>query len=141
MSDFVRGRTVDYMEKTVKLLLNHYIGDEYYPSRQVTFIITEKCLKEYLMETEDNRTVKGFLETYDSDESEAIYGYAADDGRILSDEITYCEDFVEKYNDFISRTQMFNPDMTAEEISTKENYYWTEYMSIKSEFQRQNYYI
>lgn len=115
------------MEKTVKLLMNHYIGDDFYPSRQVTFMITEECLQDYLTETEDDRTVEEFMETYDSDESEVIYGYAADDGRILSDEITYCDDFIEKYNDFISRTQMFNPDMTAEQIATKENYYWTVY--------------
>ena len=118
---------VDYMEKTVKLLMNHYIGDDFHPSRQVIFMITEECLQDYLTETEDDRTIEEFMETYDSDESEVIYGYAADDGRILSDEITYCDDFIEKYNDFISRTQMFNPDMSAEQIATKENYYWTVY--------------
>lgn len=115
------------MEKTVKLLMNHYAGNDFRPTRQVVFIITETCLQDYLTEVEDHRTIKEFLETYDSDESEVIYGYAADDGRILSDEITYCDDFIEKYNDFISRTQMFNPDMSAEQIATKENYYWTIY--------------
>lgn len=96
-------------------------------AKQVMFMITEKCLQDYMTETEDDRTVEMFLETYDSDEAEAVYGYAADDGRILSDEIIYCDEFIEKYNDFISRIQMFNPDMTAEQISTKESYYWTVY--------------
>ena len=118
---------VDYMEKTVKLLMNHYIGDDFHPSRQVIFMITEECLQDYLTETEDDRTIEEFMETYDSDESEVIYGYAADDGRILSDEIAYCDDFIEKYNDFINRTQMFNPDMSVGQIATKENYYWTVY--------------
>ena len=67
------------------------------------------------------------MDTYDSDESEVVYDYASDDRRILSEEITYCDDFAEKYNSFISRTQMFNPDMTVEQIATKENYYWNVY--------------
>ena len=115
------------MEKTVQLLVNHYIGDDFHPSRQVTFLITEECLKDYLTKTEDDRTVKEFIETYDSDESEVVYGYAADDGRILSEEITYCDDFIEKYNGFINQTQIFNPDMTTDQIATKESYYWNVY--------------
>lgn len=118
------------MKNTVKLLMNHYIGDNFHPSRQVTFIITEECLQDYLTELEDERTIEEFMETYDSDESEVVYGYSADDGRILSEEITYCDDFIGEYNDYIKRTQMFNPDMTAEQISTKENYYWTVYNSV-----------
>lgn len=122
---------VDYMKKkTIKLLMNHYIGDDFHPSRQATFIITEECLQDYLMKTEDERTIKEFMETYDSYESEVIYRYAADDGRILSEEITYCDDFIEKYNDYIRRTQMFNPNMMAEQIATKENYYWTVYSPV-----------
>lgn len=115
------------MEKTVKLILNHYIGDDFNPSRQLSFIITEDCLKDYLGETEDERTVEVFLDTYDSDESDVVYGYAAGDGRILSEEVAYCDDFEEKYSDFIKRVQIFNPNIKADQISTKENYYWTVY--------------
>lgn len=43
---------------------------------------------------------------------------------IKNEEITYCDDFNERYKDFIRRTQMFNPDMIAEKIATKEDYYW-----------------
>ena len=113
--------------KTVELLLNDYIGDNYNTSRQTKFTITEECLTDYLKETEDDRNVKMFLDTYDSDESSVIYDYAANDGRILSEEITYCDDFVDRYEDFIRRTKMFNTDMSAEDISSKEDYYWTVY--------------
>ena len=113
--------------KTVELLLNDYIGDDYNPSRQIKFVIVEECLTDYLKEVEDTRDVKTFLETYDSDESSVIYDYAANDGRILSEEITYCDDFIDKYEDFIHRTKMFNPDMPAEDISSKEDYYWIVY--------------
>ena len=51
-------RKVDYMEKTVNLLVNHYIGDDFHPSRQVTFVIAEECLKDYLTATEDDRTIE-----------------------------------------------------------------------------------
>lgn len=71
--------------------------------------------------------MKMFLETYDSDESSVIYDYATNDGRILSEEISYCDDFMDRYEDFIRRTRMFNPDMSAEQISSKEDYYCTVY--------------
>lgn len=115
------------MKDTVVLLLNHYVGDEIFPSRQVRFVITEDCLKEYLRETEDERTVSEFLATYDSDESEVIYGYAADDGRILSDEIIYSEAFLESYRDFIKKMQVFCPGRMDEQIFKKESYYWQIY--------------
>lgn len=121
-------RMVSDMGKTVKLLINHYIGNDFNPSRQTTFMITKECLQDYLTETEDDRTIEEFVGTYDSDESEVIYDYAANSGRILSEEITYCDDFIERYNDFITRTQMFNPNMAADQIATKENYYWTAYV-------------
>jgi hypothetical protein len=84
-------------------------------------------LNDYLLQTEDERDVSIFLDTYDSDESAAIYEYAIDDGRILSEQISYCDDFTEAYEDFIERTQMFNPGKKPEAISTKENYYWVVY--------------
>ena len=34
---------------------------------------------------------------------------------------------MDRYEDFIRRTRMFNPDMSAEQISSKEDYYWTVY--------------
>lgn len=115
------------IQKLVELVVNAYIEDNYTPSRKVSFKITKGCLEDYLLETEDDRSVDEFLDTYDSDESEVVYNYAADDGRVLSEKITYCDDFYTQYNDFVRRTQMFNPSMTAEEISSKENYYWTVY--------------
>ena len=108
------------MNKFVELKIRNYIDDTLDVEREVKFKIT----KEYLIETEDGRTINKFLETYNSDESSVIYEYASDDGRILSEEIAYCDDFNEQYEDFIRRTQMFNPDMIAEEIATKKDYYW-----------------
>lgn len=85
------------MENTIKLLINHYIDDAFNSSRQLEFVITKECLMNYLNETEDNRTIEEFMNTYDSDESSVIYEYATDDNRALSEEINYCGDFVEKY--------------------------------------------
>lgn len=113
--------------KTVELLLNDYIGDDYSPSRQVKFVITEECLIDYLRDTEDDRSISQFLNTYDSDESSVIYDYATNDGRILSEEITYCDDFEEMYKYFICGTQMFDPDISANEIASREDYYWNVY--------------
>lgn len=106
------------MENTIKLLVNHYIDDDFYPSRQLEFTITKECLIDYLTETEDDRTIEEFITTYDSDESSVIYEYATDDNRVLSEKISYCDDFMAAYNDYIDYA--INP-MTAE------NYYWEEY--------------
>ena len=106
----------------INLLLNHYIGDDFNPSRKVSFFITEECLKDYLMATEDERTIEVFLRTYDSDESASIYNYAEDDGRIISKRVTYCDDFEEKYKEHIGRIK---------ENKTKEQYYWNEYCSAQ----------
>lgn len=116
--------------KTIELVLNDYIGDDYNPSRQVKFVITEECLADYLRETEDDRSIRQFLDTYDSDESSVIYDYATNDGRILSEEITYCDDFEENYKRFICVTQMFDPDISANEIASREDYYWNVYKRI-----------
>ena len=116
--------------KTVELLLNDYIGDNYNPSRQTKFTITEECLTDYLKETEDDRNVKMFLDTYDSDESSVVYDYASNDGRILSEEITYCDDFIDKYESFIHRTQKNNPDKSEKRILSKEYYYWGVYKDM-----------
>lgn len=115
------------MGNTVELVLNHYIDNNSSPSRQVTFVIPKNYLEEYLQETEDDRTIEEFLDSYDSDEADVVYAYAADDGRILSSEVTYCEDFEEKYKDFINRMQIKYSDKTTEQIATKENYYWSIY--------------
>ena len=84
-------------------------------------------MADYLRETEDDRSIRQFLDTYDSDESSVIYDYATNDGRILSEEITYCDDFEEKYKYFICGTQMFDPDISANEIASREDYYWNVY--------------
>ena len=115
------------MENTVELVLNHYIDNNFSPSRQVTFVIPQNCLEEYLQETEDDRSIEQFLDSYDSNEADVVYAYAGDDGRILSSEVTYCEDFEEKYKDFINRMQIKYSDKTTEQIATKENYYWSIY--------------
>lgn len=106
---------------TINLLLNHYIGDDFNSSRQVSFFITEECLKDYLTATEDDRTVEEFLRTYDSDESSVIYEYATDDGRIISERITYCDDFEQKYKEYVENAK--------KEDKTKEQYYWDTYCS------------
>lgn len=106
---------------TINLLLNHYIGDDFNPSRQVSFFITEECLRAYLKKTEDERTIE---HTYDSDEAKTVYEYSVDDNRIISERITYCSTFMSDYKDFIKRNQIFNPGMKPETISTKEDYYW-----------------
>lgn len=114
---------------TVELLINDYIGDNYTFSRQTKFVISQECLQDYLTATEDGRNVTEFLDTYDSDESETVYNFAVDDGRVLSEDITYCNDFMDKYNAY--RKQAIVSNLSDEEISklmTKEDFYWNVYV-------------
>lgn len=106
------------MENIIELLVNDYIDDDFYPSRQLKFVITEECLMDYLTEVEDGRTIGEFVSTYNSDESSVIYEYATDDSRVLSEEISYCDDFLAAYADYAD-VVLFP--------KTKEVYYWEVY--------------
>lgn len=124
----------DEIEKTIydkiyqigieDLIANDYATDGCNPTRTLKFAVNRKELAKYLVDNNDERTISMFLETYDSDESSYIYENSEN---IVSEEITYCDDFNERYNDFIKNTQLLNPDMSADEISSKEDFYWNVY--------------
>lgn len=126
------------MKNIVELLLNHYTGGNFHPSRQVKFIITEDCLKDCLNDIEDERSVNEFMDSYDSDDSALIYQYAAAGGRILSEDVTYCDAFEKDYSDFIKAKQMTNPEMTTAQMATKEDYYWTTYIVQRTYSRKKN---
>lgn len=113
----------------IKLAINHYMTDNFYPSRQLFFQITKDCLLRILKETQDERTISQFLESYDSDEAEVIYDYASDKGEIISEEIVYSDDFLQKYKDFVHLAKSLDPDITDDRIADKEEYYWIAYGS------------
>ena len=108
--------------ETVKLLIHHYIEDDIYPSRIVTFEITKdflaRCIKDLDVET--------FLNEYTSDDAYEIQGYAYVSGNIISEEISYCDDFMKDYNDHIKQCRMSNPDFSDD----MEDYYWSVYAAI-----------
>jgi len=129
------------VKDTVRLNIGHYIDNDFSPSRVTTFLVRIQDLEDYLEQSEDDRTGEEFYQTYDSDEAQVLYEYMSDDGKILDEEVTYCDAFEKDYADYIKRTQMFNPGMSAEQIATKENYYWNVYVnvaepSLKKEKQR-----
>lgn len=112
---------LENLNTLLTLKINHYAKDILQPSRQLSFCITEECLKDYLACYDDERTIGEFLESYDSDESQVIYEYATDDGRIISEEISYCDDFIDQYEEYIDNLS------DDESIMKKEMYYWDVY--------------
>lgn len=80
-------------------------------------MITKKCLSDYLKMLQEERTIQDFLTTYDSDESSVIYDYANDDERIISEEITYSDDFKQEYETETGREK------------SKEDYFWNVFHS------------
>lgn len=101
------------------LITNDYATDELNPTRTLKFTVNRKELAKYLVDNNDDRTISMFLETYDSDESAYIYENAE---KIISEEITYCDDFNERYDDFV-----INPEMDSDESFSKEDFYWNVY--------------
>lgn len=87
--------------KTVSLILNDYVGENYCPTKQTRFMISEDCLNDYLKATDDERDIPQFLESYDSDEANVIYDYASDDGRIIQEDVSYSDDVIEKYKKYM----------------------------------------
>ncbi len=118
----------DEIEKTIyekihqigieDLIVNDYATDGLNPTRTLKFTVNRKELAKYLIDNNDERTISMFLETYDSDESAYIYEKA----KIISEEITYCDDFNERYDDFVK-----NPEMDSDESFSKEDFYWNVY--------------
>lgn len=102
------------------LQMNIYMDDNVFPVRTVMFTIPKECLHEYLDKTEDCRTEEEFFETYDSEESEAVYRYAEDDCRILKESIEYDNAFESAYSEYTAGS--------GTEIS-KEEYFWGLYMN------------
>lgn len=101
------------------LITNDYATDELNPTRTLKFTVNRKELAKYLIDNNDERTISMFLETYDSDESAYIHEKAEN---IISEEITYCDDFNERYDDFVN-----NPEMDSDESFSKEDFYWNVY--------------
>lgn len=120
------GEKTDY----VLLRIGYYLDDDFYPSRIVAFSVSFDCLEGYLQEKQDDRSAEVFLETYDSDEAEDVYRYAADDGLIVYQKVSYSDEFEKDYADYIRRVKMFN-DKETEDIATKEDYYYTVFICRK----------
>lgn len=93
------------MGNTVCIILNNYIGNGINLSRTVVFHILRECLNEYLEAMEDDRDIEVFLNTYDSDEAEMAYRYAADDVRIIKEQISYCSEFEKAYENYVKSLQ------------------------------------
>lgn len=129
MYNFVK-KYAESERDTVMLKMHHPFDESFSPARETVFTVLKSDLENYLDQAEDCRTAKEFFETYDSKEADIIYGYMADDGKVLSEEITYSDTFEKDYADYIKRTQMFNPGMSAEQIATKEDYYWAAYVQL-----------
>lgn len=104
--------------ESILLIFNDYIDNNYEPSKTRIFTITNYSLTDFLIETNDSRTISEFLNTYDSKDSEAVYEYASNMGGILSEEVIYCDDCVAEYKDY--RRDNLNP------VSIDE-FYWMKY--------------
>lgn len=110
-------------ENAVRLSFKEYIGNDETPARNIFFDIPRRNLEQYLGITE-NAIVKldidKFVEACGSEDIANIYAEASG---ITNENIIYSDDFETAYADYIRRTQMFNPDMDAKAIASKEDYY------------------
>lgn len=106
------------MSKTVQFVIGHYIDDNFYPSRTLTFATTADCLKDCLTATGDPRNVESLMDFYDSDDALEVYEYALDNNMIVSQEIEYCDEFVKEYSRYVASVKY---------PLTPESYYWCEY--------------
>lgn len=107
-----------------------YIGNDENPAREIFFDIPKECLEQYLGISESFITidVPKFVAECGSEDIASIYAEASG---ITNEFVTYCDDFETAYADYISRVKMFNSDMSAKEIASKEDYYDTVYYASK----------
>lgn len=101
--------------------------------KQVHFSISKEKLSDYLAMSEDFRSADEFLATCSNDEICLIHEYASNDGLIVAEETSYCDDFYEKYNNFVQNAKSADSDITEEDLFTKEEYYDMIYLLDKEE--------
>lgn len=113
-------------ETVVRLSFKEYIGDDDTQTRKIFFDITESDLNQCLGIDKNSIVdinVAKFLENAEDEDIAYIYSEMSSTSRIMNEHVEYSDDFEKAYADYIHRTQMFNPDMEAKAIASKEDYY------------------
>lgn len=110
------------VDKAVCIIVNYYMEKEIRPLRTVVFHISAECLNEYLEQMEDDRDIDTFLKTYDSDEAEMVYRYAADDVRVMHEQIFYSHDFEKAYENYVEYIEGAKDGL--EDVALTKEDYW-----------------
>lgn len=113
-------------ENVVRLSFKEYIGNDDTQTRKIFFDIAENDLKQCLGIDKNSIVdinVAKFLENAEDEDIAYIYSEMSSTSRIMNEHIVYSDDFEKAYADYIHRIQMFNPDMEAKAIASKEDYY------------------
>lgn len=113
-------------ETVVRLRFKEYIDNDDTPAREISFDIAESDLKQCLGIDKNSIVdinVAKFLENAQDEDIAYIYSEMSSTSGIMNEHVKYRDDFEMVYADYIHRTQMFNPDMDAKAIASKEDYY------------------
>lgn len=121
-------------ETAVRLSFKEYIDNDDTPARKISFDIAESDLNQCLGIDKNSIVdinVAKFLENAQDEDIAYIYSEMSSTSGIMNERVEYSDDFEMAYADYIHRTQMFNPDMEAKAIASKEDYYNKVYYANK----------
>lgn len=68
-------------EKTARVKLKYYKGDEFVPSKEMLCEIKMDVVKAFILQTDEVRSVGTFLRTIDGEDAEALLDYAKKEQR------------------------------------------------------------
>ncbi len=88
-------------EKTARVKLRYYRGDEFVPSKEVLCEIKMDVVKAFVLQTDEARGVGTFLRTIDGEDAEALLDYAKKNNGVVKIGVKYCAACQNEYDRYV----------------------------------------
>lgn len=85
-------------EKTARVKLRYYRGDEFMPSKEMLCEIKMDVVKAFVLQTDEARGVGQFLRTIDGEDAEALLDYAKKNNGVVKIGVKYCSACQKEYD-------------------------------------------
>lgn len=96
-------------EKTARVKLRYYRGDEFVPSKEVLCEIKMDVVKTFVLQTDEARGVGTFLRTIDGEDAEALLDYAKKNNGVVKIGVKYCAACQNEYDRYVKTIRETGP--------------------------------
>ena len=95
-------------EKTARVKLKYYKGDEFVPSKEMLCEIKMDVVKAFILQTDEVRSVGTFLRTIDGEDAEALLDYAKKNNGVVKIGVKYCAACQNKYDRYVKNLSLIH---------------------------------